>query len=204
MSHKYILGALGTLVTLAACSDKSAPPPHIEAIAVSIDANNNCSLETRPVECSQVAATIKSHYPTSTPRVDICLDKDTRYAVRRAEREGVTVTTVTDVSDTDAIDGLHELVVHRRGALLMLDAIQGLGVFPLDVQASGIDFLAADGHKWMLGPEGAGIFFVRQEHLERLRPIGVGCLTCSIRRGVISAPWFRKCSLRRIVHFRSS
>lgn len=56
----------------------------------------------------------------------------------------------------------------------MLDAIQGLGVFPLDVEAAGVDFLAADGHKWMLGPEGAGIFYVRQEHLSRLRPIGVG------------------------------
>jgi cysteine desulfurase / selenocysteine lyase len=63
---------------------------------------------------------------------------------------------------------------HRRGAFFFLDAIQGLGVFPLDVRASGIDFLAADGHKWMLGPEGAGIFFVRREHLSLLRPLMVG------------------------------
>lgn len=65
-------------------------------------------------------------------------------------------------------------VAHDHGALLFLDAIQGLGVFPLDVRAWGVDFLAADGHKWMLGPEGAGIFFCRREHLERLRPVGVG------------------------------
>ena len=39
-----------------------------------------------------------------------------------------------------------------------VDAIQGLGVLPLDVQRTPIDFLAADGHKWLLGPEGAGIF----------------------------------------------
>lgn len=63
---------------------------------------------------------------------------------------------------------------HRRGALFFLDAIQGLGVFPLDVRTSGIDFLAADGHKWMLGPEGAGLFFVREEHLGLLRPFMVG------------------------------
>ena len=62
----------------------------------------------------------------------------------------------------------------RRGCLFFLDAIQGLGVFPLDVQASGIDFLAADGHKWLLGPEGAGLLFVRREHLARLRPLMVG------------------------------
>jgi selenocysteine lyase/cysteine desulfurase len=65
-------------------------------------------------------------------------------------------------------------LAHRRGALFFLDAIQGLGVFPLDVQASGIDFLAADGHKWMLGPEGAGLLYIRREHLDRLRPMICG------------------------------
>jgi selenocysteine lyase/cysteine desulfurase len=63
---------------------------------------------------------------------------------------------------------------HRRGILVFLDAIQGLGVFPLDVAATQVDFLAADGHKWMLGPEGAGIFYCRREHLARLRPLVVG------------------------------
>jgi selenocysteine lyase/cysteine desulfurase len=65
-------------------------------------------------------------------------------------------------------------MAHRAGALLVVDAIQGLGVFPLDVHAAEIDFLAADGHKWLLGPEGAGIFYLRREHLDLLRPIGLG------------------------------
>ena len=65
-------------------------------------------------------------------------------------------------------------LAHERGALLFVDAIQGLGAFPLDAHAAGIDFLAADSHKWMLGPEGAGLLFVRREHLDRLRPLGVG------------------------------
>lgn len=63
---------------------------------------------------------------------------------------------------------------HRRGILLFLDAIQGLGVFPLDVQKTPVDFLAADGHKWLLGPEGAGVFYTRPEHLNLLRAVGVG------------------------------
>jgi cysteine desulfurase / selenocysteine lyase len=71
------------------------------------------------------------------------------------------------------LDRLAELV-HGRGALLFLDAIQALGVFPLDVRKTPVDFLAADGHKWLLGPEGAGIFFTRREHLDLLRPVGVG------------------------------
>jgi selenocysteine lyase/cysteine desulfurase len=61
-----------------------------------------------------------------------------------------------------------------RGCLFFLDAIQGLGVFPLDVRTTGVDFLAADGHKWLLGPEGAGVLFVRQEHQSLLRPLMVG------------------------------
>jgi cysteine desulfurase/selenocysteine lyase len=65
-------------------------------------------------------------------------------------------------------------ICRRVGCLFFLDAIQGLGVFPLDVQADGVDFLAADGHKWMLGPEGAGLFFARHEHLQLLRPLMVG------------------------------
>ena len=62
----------------------------------------------------------------------------------------------------------------RRRCHFFLDAIQGLGVFPLDVHAAGIDFLAADGHKWLLGPEGAGLLFVKQEHLNLLRPLNCG------------------------------
>jgi selenocysteine lyase/cysteine desulfurase len=65
-------------------------------------------------------------------------------------------------------------IAHKRGALMFLDAIQGLGAFPLDVNEFGIDFLAADGHKWLLGPEGAGIAYIRREQLERLRPLGPG------------------------------
>jgi len=65
-------------------------------------------------------------------------------------------------------------IAHERGALVFLDGIQGLGGFPLDVNEAGIDFMAADGHKWMLGPEGAGMAYIRREHLEKLRPLGVG------------------------------
>jgi selenocysteine lyase/cysteine desulfurase len=65
-------------------------------------------------------------------------------------------------------------LVHRRGALLLVDAIQGLGAFPIDAAATPFDFLAADGHKWLLGPEGAGVLYIRREHLDRVRATGVG------------------------------
>lgn len=65
-------------------------------------------------------------------------------------------------------------IAHQHGALFFLDAIQGLGVFPLDVKAAGIDFLAADGHKWMMGPEGAGLFYCRKELLDQVQPRVIG------------------------------
>jgi selenocysteine lyase/cysteine desulfurase len=65
-------------------------------------------------------------------------------------------------------------LAHRHGALLFVDAIQGLGAFPLDVRATGIDFLAAGGQKWLLGPEAAGLFYLRRELIDRLRPTNIG------------------------------
>jgi selenocysteine lyase/cysteine desulfurase len=64
-----------------------------------------------------------------------------------------------------------------RGVLLCVDAIQSLGCVPIDVRAMKIDFLSADGHKWLLGPEGAGLFYCRHELLGLLQPSCVGWLS---------------------------
>jgi len=56
----------------------------------------------------------------------------------------------------------------KRNVLLCLDGIQTLGVLP--VALAEADFLAADAHKWMLGPVGAGVLMVRKRVWDRLRP----------------------------------
>jgi selenocysteine lyase/cysteine desulfurase len=71
------------------------------------------------------------------------------------------------------LDDLAKLC-QQRGVALFVDAIQGLGPHLIDVERTRLDFLAADGHKWLLGPEGAGVLYVRRDWIERLRPIGVG------------------------------
>jgi selenocysteine lyase/cysteine desulfurase len=58
--------------------------------------------------------------------------------------------------------------LRERGILFCLDAIQTLGAFPTTVEA--VDFLAADAHKWLLGPCGAGVLYVRHEVQNRLNP----------------------------------
>ncbi|MCH7873323.1 MAG: aminotransferase class V-fold PLP-dependent enzyme [Planctomycetes bacterium] len=64
-----------------------------------------------------------------------------------------------------------------KGVLLCVDAIQSLGVFPIDVKAMNIDFLAADGHKWLCSAEGCGIFYVRRELQGHLRPTNIGWMS---------------------------
>jgi cysteine desulfurase/selenocysteine lyase len=61
-------------------------------------------------------------------------------------------------------------ICQRRGCFFFVDAIQGLGAFPLDVEAAHIEALAADGHKWMLGPEGCGILYVRKQKQDAIFP----------------------------------
>ncbi len=61
-------------------------------------------------------------------------------------------------------------ICRQHGCFFLVDAIQGLGAFPLDVETAHIDALAADGHKWLLGPEGCGILYVRRERQDSIFP----------------------------------
>jgi len=70
--------------------------------------------------------------------------------------------------DIDAIGSY----LHERGIMFCVDGIQTLGAFPTTVE--NVDFLAADSHKWLLGPCAAGILFVRGELQEKLHPPLVG------------------------------
>ncbi|NJL31446.1 MAG: aminotransferase class V-fold PLP-dependent enzyme [Phycisphaerales bacterium] len=65
-------------------------------------------------------------------------------------------------------------LVHQAGGYLCVDAIQSLGAMPVNVRELGIDFLSADGHKWLLSPEGAGLFYVREELIPLLHPNVIG------------------------------
>ena len=61
-------------------------------------------------------------------------------------------------------------ICHRNRCFFFVDAIQGLGAFPLNVETAHIDALAADGHKWLLGPEGCGILYVRKDRQDSIFP----------------------------------
>lgn len=65
-------------------------------------------------------------------------------------------------------------ICHRHGCLLFVDAIQGLGAFPLDVGTARIHALAADGHKWLLGPEGCGVLYIQRDLQDSIEPVEFG------------------------------
>ena len=56
----------------------------------------------------------------------------------------------------------------QQGTAFCVDAIQSIGVKPFDVEACHADFVMADGHKWMLGPEGLALFYCRRDWIKRL------------------------------------
>lgn len=85
-----------------------------------------------------------------------------------------TRTRLLTVSSVQYGDGLR-MDVERLGEfcggndiLFCVDAIQSLGVLPFDVKTCQADFVMADGHKWLLGPEGVTVFYCREELREQL------------------------------------
>ncbi len=65
-------------------------------------------------------------------------------------------------------------ICRRRDCLFVVDAVQGLGAFPVDVRAAGIHALSTSGHKWLLGPEGAAFLHIAEELIPRVNPVEMG------------------------------
>jgi selenocysteine lyase/cysteine desulfurase len=65
-------------------------------------------------------------------------------------------------------------ICRSNGIRLMVDAIQGVGVVPLDVQRSAVDFLACGAHKWLCAPAGIGFLYVRMARLPEITLTEIG------------------------------
>jgi selenocysteine lyase/cysteine desulfurase len=65
-------------------------------------------------------------------------------------------------------------ICRRNSCIFLVDAIQGLGAFPLQAKDWGIHALAADGHKWLLGPEGCGVLYIDEGFQDRVDPVEFG------------------------------
>lgn len=65
-------------------------------------------------------------------------------------------------------------LAHADGVAVLLDATQALGQTPVNVGDLGCDYLVSNGHKWLLGPKGAGLLYIRPDRLEELTPVYIG------------------------------
>ena len=104
--------------------------------------------------------------------VDTSEGRLTPDALRSMMTPRTRVVTVSWVSFEDGYR--HDLaalaeVAHTGGALFCVDAIQGLGAFPLDVRDCDIDVLYAGGQKWLLALQGVSFVYVRESLLDRLK-----------------------------------
>lgn len=60
-------------------------------------------------------------------------------------------------------------IARRKGILYLVDGAHPVGMRPVNVKELGCDFYAASGHKWLCGPRGTGLLYVKKDHLKRLR-----------------------------------
>lgn len=77
----------------------------------------------------------------------------------------------------------------QRNILFCIDAIQSIGAFQFDVQAYYADFVMADGHKWMLGPEGLGVFYTTPKAREQLTLTQYGWRMIEDMQNYENKPW---------------
>ncbi len=88
-----------------------------------------------------------------------CMDKRTRLLSVSSVQYGTGLRLDLDILG---------MACRERDILFCIDAIQSLGAMEFDVQACQADFVMADAHKWMLGPEGIALFYCRNEIMEQL------------------------------------
>jgi len=98
--------------------------------------------------------------------------------IEGAIEEDTKLVVVTHASNvTGVVQPVEEYgaVVRKHGRVLMVDAAQTAGAFPIDVQAANIDLLAFSGHKGLLGPTGTGVLYIGDRvDLDSLREGGTG------------------------------
>ncbi len=98
-------------------------------------------------------------------------------AFDRAIEPGTRLVAVSHVAYTNGTRfPLAEIVeiAHQRGAMVVADGAQALGQIAVDVRALGVDFYAGPGQKWLCGPDGTGVLYVRHDRILDLAPVKFG------------------------------
>jgi selenocysteine lyase/cysteine desulfurase len=151
----------------------------ISLVAWGLDwrAGDNVVLPAREFASNRLPWLAQGERGVQAREVDIRGTENAEQALIDAMDERTRLLTVSSVQWSDGfrldLDRLGQACT-ERSILFFVDAIQQLGALPIDVEASHIDFLAADAHKWLLGPEGIAVFYCRESVRPKLRLLQQG------------------------------
>ncbi len=109
-----------------------------------------------------------------TPRPDGTFTADDLDAVMDARTRVVTLSWIQFGTGFRCDLASVAAAAHTRGAIFVLDVIQGLGALPLSAEALGVDVVATGAHKWLLAPGGTGGLYIAPHVLDRLRLVNMG------------------------------
>ena len=139
------------------------------AICTQIDHNSIL----RPLRALEEDGSVETTRVPIDPGTGLVDPDDIRKAIRRDTRL-IAITHASNVTGT--LQPMREIgrIAREAGVPLIVDAAQSAGHVPIDLQADGIDLLAAPGHKALLGPLGTGFLYIRPGLEKTLRPLKEG------------------------------
>ncbi len=146
----------------------------ISVVAEGIDWNTGDNVVTTSEEfpSNRIPWQAQSRHGVELREVDLGAEPGGEQALMAACNRDTRVLTVSSVQfgsgyklDLDVLGRY----CRQKNILFCVDAIQSIGAHALDVQQCDADFVMADAHKWMMGPEGIALFYCREERLEQLR-----------------------------------
>src|SRR6185312_5818694 len=159
------------------CSDglnlaiKGLIDPREQSHAICTQIDHNSIL--RPLRAMEEYGWIETTRAPIDPGTGLVYPDDIRRAIRPDTRL-IALTHASNVTGT--LQPIREIgrIAREAGVPLVVDAAQSAGHVPIDLQADGIDLLAAPGHKALLGPLGTGFLYIRAGLETQLRPLKEG------------------------------
>ena len=177
LREKHLRRNLATLINAESSNDIALLKNTTEGIctvANGIDwrSGDNIVLPSGEFPSNRLPWLALQHLGVEVREVDIRSSGEPEQALLARMDKRTRLLSVSAVQWTDGLRLRLEILgraCRLNNVLFFVDAIQQLGAMQMDVQACGIDFLAADGHKWLLAPEGIAVFYCREKVRESLQ-----------------------------------
>lgn len=203
--EKELRGQLKTLVNAASTDDIALVKNTSEAIsfvAVGLDWKNGNNIVSSNEEfpSNRIAWQALAEQGVELRQAEIAQTDDPEAALFDLVDRNTRMIAVSSIQFASGIRLDLERIgdfCRKRGILFCVDAIQSLGAVEFDAQAYRADFVMADGHKWMLGPEGLGVFYSTSKARERIKPSQYGWHMIEDLNNYDNVPWTIAQSSRR-------